>query len=134
MGQVRDFDFDAVVGVGGDGQKAKDSGVAGLVNWLGVGPMKRQQKCRWGYTTTIVRFEKFRHLVQEKVGFRRAARNWAKRIYDGKIRILIVDERYPRELREANRLLGLVDLSEVRGVKAKSNRKRACSPSIRSCR
>jgi hypothetical protein len=38
MGSVRDFAYDAVVGVGGIGDDARAHGIAGKINWIGVGP------------------------------------------------------------------------------------------------
>jgi hypothetical protein len=39
MGYVRRFRFGAVIGVGGTGAKAKSSGVARKLNWIGIGPI-----------------------------------------------------------------------------------------------
>jgi hypothetical protein len=40
MGSVRSWDFDAVIGVGGVGREPKLWGIAGKVNWIGIGPHK----------------------------------------------------------------------------------------------
>jgi len=40
MGSVRNWSFDAVIGVGGIGPEAEANGIAGKVNWLGIGPHK----------------------------------------------------------------------------------------------
>ena len=40
MGQVRRWNFDAVIGVGGVGAKARSLGIDERVNWIGIGPHK----------------------------------------------------------------------------------------------
>ncbi len=40
MGQVRAWDFDAVIGVGGVGDEPKRHGIAGRLTWIGIGPQK----------------------------------------------------------------------------------------------
>lgn len=41
MGQVRGYEFDAVIGIGGLGLEAEAWGIAGRVNWIGIGPQKK---------------------------------------------------------------------------------------------
>ncbi len=38
MGEVRDWPFDAVIGIGGVGQEPKSHGIAGKLTWIGIGP------------------------------------------------------------------------------------------------
>src|SRR6266487_386945 len=40
MGMVRYRPFDAVIGIGGIGSDAQANGIAGKVNWIGIGPRK----------------------------------------------------------------------------------------------
>lgn len=40
MGQVRAWDFDAVIGIGGVGDEPKRHGIAGRLTWIGIGPQK----------------------------------------------------------------------------------------------
>jgi len=40
MGRVRDFCFDAVIGVGGIGAEARSWDIAGKLTWIGVGPQR----------------------------------------------------------------------------------------------
>jgi len=40
MGRVRGFDYEAVIGIGGIGWKAKSAGISGKLNWIGIGPHK----------------------------------------------------------------------------------------------
>jgi hypothetical protein len=38
MGEVRDWPFDAVIGVGGVGQEPQSHHIAGKLTWIGIGP------------------------------------------------------------------------------------------------
>ena len=40
MGSVRAREYDAVIGIGGIGDEPKKQGIAGKINWIGVGPQK----------------------------------------------------------------------------------------------
>ena len=39
MGQVRGFDYDVVVGIGGIGAEARSHGIDRRLNWIGIGPI-----------------------------------------------------------------------------------------------
>jgi hypothetical protein len=38
MGEVRDWPFDAVIGIGGVGQEPQSHRIAGKLTWIGIGP------------------------------------------------------------------------------------------------
>jgi hypothetical protein len=38
MGKVRDWPFDAVIGIGGVGQEPRNHRIAGKLTWVGIGP------------------------------------------------------------------------------------------------
>src|SRR5438309_2068061 len=40
MGQVRTWEFDAVIGIGGRSREAKRNRIGGKLNWIGVGARK----------------------------------------------------------------------------------------------
>lgn len=40
MGTIRNWAFDAVIGIGGIGREAESYGIARRLNWIGVGPHK----------------------------------------------------------------------------------------------
>jgi len=40
MGSVRSWDFEAAIGVGGQGEEPVDEGIAFKVTWIGIGPHK----------------------------------------------------------------------------------------------
>lgn len=82
MGRVRVWDFKAVIGVGGIGPKAVKYGVAGKVNWIGIGPHKTTAS--WEHP--IVTFDHFLDLHAEGIDFRERAPVLAARIYGEHIR------------------------------------------------
>src|SRR5262245_17135282 len=59
MGTFRNRDFDAVVGVGGIGPEAQASGIAGQVNWIGIGPHKAYVPDKRGPEVTFDHFLDF---------------------------------------------------------------------------
>jgi hypothetical protein len=62
MGQVRQRNFDAVIGVGGISREPVESGIARRINWIGIGP------CQIGVADDsypILAFEHF-YLKEEK--------------------------------------------------------------------
>ncbi len=126
MGRVRDQDFDAVIGIGGIGPAVKNS-LAGVVNWIGVGTSKSRERCRFRYNVTMVRFEVFRYVVSEAIDFRENAPRLSKLMYDGKVRHIIVDERFPNELREANNLIRR-SVSNKTSPTVSMRRNRRCKP------
>lgn len=105
MGTIRDRDFDAVIGVGGIGVDAIREGIAGKVNWVGIGPHRRIKLCKHGTMVTIVTFDYFIDYSPKNVSFRRKAPALSERMYDGCVRHLMVDDRFPKEFREAKRIL-----------------------------
>lgn len=86
MGAVRDREFDAVIGVGGIGREARISGIAGQINWIGVGPHKRYVRGKRGPEVT---FDRFLDFGTDGPDFRAVAPALAERVYAGKIRSLV---------------------------------------------
>lgn len=85
MGTVRDRDFDAVIGVGGIGGEAQSSGIAGVVNWIGVGPHKKYV----GKRGPEVTFDRFVFYGGDGPDFRMNAPALAKRLYDERVRSIL---------------------------------------------
>jgi hypothetical protein len=56
MGRVRSWKFDAVIGVGGIGAEPVTHGLAGKVNWIGIGPHRADAPGKRG---PIVTFDHF---------------------------------------------------------------------------
>lgn len=103
MGTVRDRDFDAVIGVGGIGREAQANGIAGQVNWIGIGPRKHFAPTKNG---PVVTFDHFRDYGTDGPDFRRLAPALAKRMYGNNVRHLArgLSE---QEYREVLRILRL---------------------------
>ncbi|MCA8002749.1 hypothetical protein [Burkholderia metallica] len=99
MGAVRNRHFDAVIGVGGIGAEQRSYGIAGKLTWIGVGP--RRSKGRRG---DIVTFEHFLLLDAEGPELLAVAPNLARRVYGGRVRVLL-DGYSPAEHAEALNLL-----------------------------
>lgn len=83
MGRVRDYAFDAVIGVGGIGAEPKSYGIDRKITWVGVSPR------RVGNAASIVMFKHF--VLKDSNGpfLDQMAPTLSKRLYEGKARILL---------------------------------------------
>jgi hypothetical protein len=88
MGVVRNRDFDAVVGVGGIGPEARSHGIAGKVNWIGIGPHKNSAPGKRGSEVT---FDHFIDLGTNGPDVYGVAPTLAKRMYSQNIRHVMID-------------------------------------------
>jgi hypothetical protein len=86
MGTVRARDFDAVIGIGGIGPEACANGIAGQVNWVGIGPHKINAPGKRG---PLVTFDHFLDFGTEGPDFRTLAPTLAERMYCGGARHLM---------------------------------------------
>ncbi|WP_157656956.1 hypothetical protein [Burkholderia ubonensis] len=103
MGRVRNRRFDAVIGVGGTGPEPRSEGIAGKLTWVGIGP----RRVAGPWRGDIVSFEHFMLFDTDGPDFRRVAPNLARRLFDGRVRVLIDDYTHT-EFREA---LGILQLA-----------------------
>lgn len=87
MGQVRGYEFDAVIGVGGIGAEPRSYGIDGKINWVGI---KAKKIPKQGHAPTVM-FEHFVLEEQEGPLLRAMAPNLAQRMYEGGSRILLND-------------------------------------------
>jgi hypothetical protein len=58
MGQVREWPFRAVIGIGGIGP-AVAADITGRINWIGIGPHRRPAPPEWEYRGPLVTFDRF---------------------------------------------------------------------------
>ena len=101
MGRVRNYAFDAVIGIGGIGQEPKSFGIDRKINWVGINPKRRPSFSRKGVEVT---FEKFLRLEEHGPLLETLAPSLARRMYEGGARILL--KNYTElELREATAIL-----------------------------
>jgi hypothetical protein len=84
MGQVKDWNFDAVIGVGGIGKEPIAERIAGQVNWIGIGPHKKS--CKHG---TKVTFDHFVFYGKKGPDFRKKAPCLAERMYSKNVRLVM---------------------------------------------
>lgn len=86
MGRVRGYHFDAVIGVGGIGHEPQAHGIAGKVNWIGIGPHKVSVGGKSGPEVT---FDHFRDFGADGPDFRELAPALAERMYANNARYLL---------------------------------------------
>lgn len=120
MGSIRGRHFDAVIGVGGIGLEPKSHGIAGKVNWIGIGPRKTATLKRGPH----VRFDRFVDFDTEGPNFSELAPNLARRMYSNNVRH-IMDDFTPEQYREAITLLKLVNALRPSG-RGRMKQSRVC--------
>lgn len=101
MGRVRGYGFHAVIGVGGIGADARKHGIAGKVNWIGIGPQSLAVADGRGPGLT---FEHFRDYDTGGPDLRVVAPALAKRMYGKNVRVLLHGFN-ETERREAERIV-----------------------------
>src|SRR5262245_6847632 len=101
MGRVRDYTYDAVIGVGGIGQEPKSFGIDRRNNWVGINPAKKHTPDACGVEVT---FKTFRLFDEQGPLLEDLAPSLATRMYHDGARILIVEDGDP-EYREATKIL-----------------------------
>ena len=101
MGQVRAWNFDAVIGVGGKGPEPVNNGIAEKLTWVGIGPHKTGDLRR-----PEVAFDHFLYYGKDGEPLSDIAPMLAKHLYDGKARV-IMDSLSDEERREVEEILKL---------------------------
>lgn len=104
MGQVRNIDFDAVIGVGGIGSEAKAAGISGKVNWIGL---RAHKEPTVGGRGPLVRFEHFILFDDKGKDFRTIAPTLSQHIYSRNVRFLVNFNK--EEQLEINRVLEMAE-------------------------
>jgi len=101
MGQVHGWKFDAVIGVGGIGREPEKQGIDRKLMWVGIDPHKKgDPRC------PRVTFEHFLYFGQPMPLLKDRAPDLAKRMYDGKVRV-ILDSLSEAEQKDVKRILEL---------------------------
>lgn len=101
MGRIRDYEYDAVIGVGGIGPEPTSERIARKINWVGVGPKRHAVP---GKRASEVTFECFLFLEQEGPPLESIAPNLAARLYERGARLLL-DGYSEEEQREAEAVI-----------------------------
>jgi hypothetical protein len=102
MGQVRTWEFDAVIGVGGQGAEPRRHKLDGKVNWIGIGP----RRGRWYRRGPIVTFDHFYFRGAAGPDFEKLAPFLAERIYSRNVRV-VMDGLSVQEHKEVDKILAL---------------------------
>ncbi len=84
MGRVRSWNFEAVIGVGGARPDAGSEDIAFKVNWIGIGPRKRDVPGKRG---PLVTFEHFKFYGGKGPSFEALAPVLSERIYSRNVRV-----------------------------------------------
>jgi hypothetical protein len=101
MGSMRDWEYDAVIGVGGSGKEAQDWDIDGKLNWIGIEPHKTT---RAGLRGPLVIFEHFRYFGAKGTDFAKLAPSLAKRMKHARLVIAPVNA---KERAEIGKILAL---------------------------
>ena len=101
MGRVRNWSFDAVIGVGGYGGEPRSYGIEGRVNWVGLNPTWQPHPEGYGQ---IVTFEFFTLLEEKGPLLIAVAPSLARRMYEKRARVLLKSYS-PEEQAEAEALV-----------------------------
>jgi len=102
MGEVRTWNFEAVIGVGGIGAEPVSHGLARKVNWIGIGPHMSEA----GKRGPIVTFDHFLLCESEGPRFDELAPRLAKRMYSKNVR-KVMDSLNTGEREEVKKILAL---------------------------
>lgn len=78
MGQVRDWDFNAVIGIGGRSWYPRVTSRAGEIVWIGIGPHPTAVE---GNRGAELRFDHFRYFWEGELMLRAIAPNLAQTMY-----------------------------------------------------
>lgn len=112
MGQVRGYEFDAVIGIGGLSGKPVYHGIAARIVWVAIGPHKTGDA-----REPLVTFDHFLFHGRQGAMLQRKAPNLAGHMYGGRVRVLL--NLSPIERREVDRILASASKAKPSVAKAK---------------
>ena len=130
MGQVRRYEYDAVIGVGGISAWPRREGIAGRVTWIGIGPH------RYGDPQfPKVGFDHFKHYGKNGEFLQDVAPKQFKRIYIKKVRLIMSSNLKEDELAEADAILDRARNAPPsgKGSSAANPRSNGCPPKSGDC-
>ncbi len=111
MGRVRDWPFDAVIGVGGKSPRSGDEGIARKINWVGISPSKSEasspgwfgaKRSDWSksFRGPLVTFDRFVFLGEKGPDFKKVAPNLFRHMFEDQHVRLVMSRSLPREMQE----------------------------------
>jgi hypothetical protein len=106
MGRIRRLPFDAVIGVGGISGEPISQGIAGKINWIGIGA--RTKPCD-GMRGPLVTFDHFMLFEEKGREFDKIAPALAKRLYARRAPRFVFNNLNPTEQAEIRRILKMAE-------------------------
>jgi len=111
MGRVRDWPFDAVIGVGGKSPLSGDEDIARKINWIGISPSKSEasspvwfgaKRPDWNKTFRgpLVTFDRFLFLGEKGPDFKKVAPNLFRHMFEDQHVRLVMSRSLPREMQQ----------------------------------
>ena len=105
MGDIRSWDFEAVIGIGGMGPEAKSEGIDRKINWIGTGARRTPSSC--GPSRPLITFDHFILWDAEGEELRDTAPSLAGRMYSPHAPRFVLYGFNGLELKEISRLLAM---------------------------
>lgn len=102
MGNVRDWEFDAVIGVGGIAPWKGNEDIAKKINWIGIGANKSKVE---RYKNSVISFEKFYLFDEKGILLENIAPKLAHYMYSNNIRIVKSTSLNEEEIVEVKNIL-----------------------------
>ncbi|MCG9720187.1 hypothetical protein [Shewanella sp. Isolate7] len=115
MGEIRDYDFDAVIGVGGLGDEPCSYGIDRKINWIGIKPTRI--KGSEVHRADILKFEKFVLLESTGPIFEQRAPLLAKRLYQEGARFVFTSMTGKEREEAINILASCLSLPSIESIK-----------------
>ena len=103
MGQIREFNFDAVIGVGGKGVEPQQYGISLKINWVGIGKVPNKNRLNHNRAKSFT-FTYFLLLENQGPDLREFAPKLAKRLFSKNARFVLQDYTI-EEKKEAENIL-----------------------------
>jgi hypothetical protein len=100
MGQVRGYDFDAVIGIGGRSWWTDQTSRVGEIVWIGVGP----QVVIEGRRGPVLRFAHFRYFQEGELVLRQIAPKLGKAMYNCRLKLYGFSQLEEQEIKRICRL------------------------------
>jgi hypothetical protein len=122
MGQIRGYNFKAVIGIGGTGILAKKAGIAERLTWIGVDP-KPVGYHKDGHP--VLAFTRYWYKGEKGPLLKKVARYLARRMYANDLHF-VIDDFSEDELKDIKRLLRLAKSaasSPIRGALRRESRR-----------
>ena len=135
LGSIRSRSFDAVIGLGGIGAEAQSHGIAGKINWIGIGAHKTPSS-EYGFNKPYVTFDHFCLMDHRGPEVASIAPGIAKHMYEINRRTIMSDSLPANLYQEVLEILSLAkDEPGSSQIRDPHRRPQSCAPRTkRKCR